>query len=312
MELRFQTKEYTNPNKHFFFSVFTSVFNRANTIHRVYNSLIAQTEKDFEWLVVDDGSTDNLPSLMEEFIKENKIAIRYFYQQNQGKHIAYTNAIQVARGEMMTFIDSDDAILPEGLATFKKTWLDIPQNCRKNFRGIGARCIDSDTHKLLGSRWKNDIWDVGDADLRLRYHIRGENWECTRIDLMRQYPFPQIEKECRFCPENIVWFEISKKYKTRFLNIGLRIYFQDTTNSLTGKNYNRSRSNYHLWKYMINEMGNYTCYDPISFLKGYVGISMDGLKCKKKIKIILSDIKGIHRKLIALLFLPAGWILSKL
>src|SRR5215469_15182284 len=89
------------------FTVFTATYNRAHTIHRVFNSLRAQTVRDFEWLVVDDGSTDNTAELIAAWSKLADFPIRYFKQENSGKHIARNLAVREARGSFFALLDSD-------------------------------------------------------------------------------------------------------------------------------------------------------------------------------------------------------------
>lgn len=89
-------------------TIFTPAYNRAHTIGRTYESLCRQTCKDFEWLIVDDGSSDNTRALVEGWIKENRIPIRYIYQQNQGMHGAHNTAYRNIETELNTCIDSDD------------------------------------------------------------------------------------------------------------------------------------------------------------------------------------------------------------
>jgi glycosyltransferase involved in cell wall biosynthesis len=80
------------------FTVFTPTYNRAHTIHRVYDSLCAQTLRDFEWLVIDDGSTDNTAELVAKWAEVAKFPIRYFKQKNLGKHFAHNRALVEATG----------------------------------------------------------------------------------------------------------------------------------------------------------------------------------------------------------------------
>lgn len=89
-------------------TIFTPAYNRAHTIDRTYESLCRQTCNDFEWLVIDDGSTDNTRQLVEGWISENKIPIRYIYQENQGMHGAHNTAYKNIHTELNTCIDSDD------------------------------------------------------------------------------------------------------------------------------------------------------------------------------------------------------------
>lgn len=89
-------------------TIFTPAYNRAHTLGRTYASLLRQTCDDFEWLIVDDGSKDSTQSLVEGWIQEGKISIRYIYQENQGMHGAHNTAYRNIYTELNTCIDSDD------------------------------------------------------------------------------------------------------------------------------------------------------------------------------------------------------------
>ena len=93
-------------------TIFTPTYNRAYRLTALYESLCSQTCKDFEWLIVDDGSSDNTEELVNGWINENKIDIRYIKQQNGGKHRAINNGVKNARGILFFIVDSDD-ILPD-------------------------------------------------------------------------------------------------------------------------------------------------------------------------------------------------------
>src|SRR5437762_2817315 len=95
------------------FTVFTPTYNRAGTLPRVYESLKAQTFRDFEWIIVDDGSADSTQELVQSWIGDLDFPIRYFRQQNQGKHVAVNLGVKEARGEFFLNLDSDDACVPE-------------------------------------------------------------------------------------------------------------------------------------------------------------------------------------------------------
>ena len=89
-------------------TVFTPTFNRAHTIARTFNSLKQQTFKNFEWLIVDDGSTDSTEKVVEGFIESSDLNIRYIKKENGGKHTAYNLALEQAAGELFFVVDSDD------------------------------------------------------------------------------------------------------------------------------------------------------------------------------------------------------------
>ena len=76
-------------------TVFTPAYNRAYTIGRTYDSLCRQTCKDFEWLVIDDGSTDNTAKLVCEWQQlDNGFPIKYIWKENGGLHTGYNKAIE--------------------------------------------------------------------------------------------------------------------------------------------------------------------------------------------------------------------------
>ena len=103
-------------------TIFTTAFNRAHTIGRTYESLCRQTCKDFEWLVIDDGSSDNTRDLVRGWIKENIIPIRYIYQENQGMHGAHNTAYKNIHTELNTCIDSDDWMPDDAVEKIVSSW----------------------------------------------------------------------------------------------------------------------------------------------------------------------------------------------
>jgi len=91
-------------------SILTPTYNRANLLTNLYNSLVKNSNYglEIEWLIMDDGSTDNTQSVVENFIKQNKIDIKYFKQENQGKMVAINNLVEKTTGELIVDCDSDD------------------------------------------------------------------------------------------------------------------------------------------------------------------------------------------------------------
>lgn len=97
------------------FTVFTPTYNRSHLLGRLYESLKRQTFRDSEWVIVDDGSTDQTQELVKHWQMEASFPIRYFWQPNSGKHVAYNRGLQEARGFLFADIDSDDFFAPEAL-----------------------------------------------------------------------------------------------------------------------------------------------------------------------------------------------------
>lgn len=161
---------------------------------------------------------------MEQWQKEAEFPIRYIYQENSGKQIAFNRGVQEANGELFLTLDSDDACVPEALARFKYHWDTIPLNQKENFSAITCLCIDQ-SGEIIGSHFPFDPTDSNSLEIRHKFKVTGEKWGFHRTNVLRQFPFPEISGY-KFIPEGIVWSRIARKYKTRFINEPLRIYFE--------------------------------------------------------------------------------------
>ena len=195
-------------------TVATPTYNRSHLLPRLYKSLCCQTCADFEWLVVDDGSTDDTGHLLESLINEGTICIRYIRKQNGGKHTAVNLAAQEARGELLFIADSDDWLPPTSIADVIEMYDTIKGD--DSFAGVCG--LDEYAHgHLVGSGLTKSVIDASSQDIREKWGVTGDLKEVFRTDLLREYPFPEIPGE-RFCPEVLVWNRIGQKYKLRYFN----------------------------------------------------------------------------------------------
>ena len=103
-------------------TILTPTFNRDYILKKAYNSLLNQNNKKFEWLIIDDGSTDKTKELVNKFKSENKIKIRYFYKKNGGKHTALNFGINKAKGDLILILDSDDYLRKDAVELVYKYW----------------------------------------------------------------------------------------------------------------------------------------------------------------------------------------------
>lgn len=247
------------------YTVFTPTFNRAKTLARVYESLLKQTYQSFEWLIVDDGSTDETKQLIEGWKEQATFSIRYHYQINSGKHIALNRGVTLAKGEFFLIVDSDDAFLPDALQTMLYWWEKIPIKNRDTFTGIVTRC-QYETGEICGPEFTNEPLDTNALDLRYKHKYRQETWGFHRVSVLKQYPFPE-DTSVKFVPENIVWDAIARKYKIRCINAPLRIFYQDLTERITKGSPKRKAAVKQYFLQMLNRDFSYFKYDPITFIK---------------------------------------------
>lgn len=214
------------------FSVCTPSYNRAHTLERVFNSLASQTVQDFEWVIIDDGSTDGTETLVAGFKARATFPILYRFQENRGKHVAVNHGATLATGELFIIADSDDAFPSDALEIFLNAWNSIPPEQRSEFTGVTGLCVNEDDGGVIGDKFPEDVFDSTSSELFYRHNIGGEKWGFHRTSVIRHHPFPVIEGT-KFVAESLVWHQIAKTYKTRFINKVVRIYNQNSADQLT-------------------------------------------------------------------------------
>jgi glycosyltransferase involved in cell wall biosynthesis len=204
------------------FTVFTPTFNRADLLERVFRSLARQTFRDFEWLVIDDGSTDHTQERVMALAAEADFPVRYLRQEHRHKKAAFNHGVRQARGSLLVALDDDDEIPADTLENLDRVWRGIPAGRRENYIGATGLCARPDG-KIVGDLFPKDVFDCTAADMYFKHRVRGEKFGCQRVDVLRRFPYPEdIEG---FVPESLVWWAIAREgYLNRFVNQIVRTY----------------------------------------------------------------------------------------
>ncbi len=206
-----------------FFTIMTPSFNRAHTLHRVYSSLCEQEFKDFEWIIIDDGSTDNTEKLVEKFIREGKIEkIHYIKKQNQGKVIAVNDALKISSGDWFIVFDSDDWCTEDALLQIYNEIEELTKNnILTEYSGIS--CLKAyNSGEVVGEDYSR-MSKYGESYIdRFNKRIDGDKWEIIRTDIHRSQVY-DIEENEKYMAPSYAWLKIGKIHKTVFLNKVLSI-----------------------------------------------------------------------------------------
>lgn len=225
-------------------TVFTPTYTRAYIIENLYKSLCRQTYRDFEWLVVDDGSSDNTEDVIMKMKAEADFSIRYYKKENGGKHTAINMGLELAQGELFFTVDSDDWLTDDALEKVVKWEAELPKD--GNFCGFAGRLQDT-AGQLSGAGNEKSYFDGTTLD---RYGAAGgERAMVFYTQIHKKYPYPVYEGE-RFLTEAVTWNRMARDgYQFRYYNDVIWIY-EYQPDGLTGMGpslYQRNLMGYGLW-----------------------------------------------------------------
>ncbi len=196
-------------------TVFTPTYNRAYILDQLYKSLCSQTNKDFEWVVVDDGSTDTTREYFEKITKEkNEFDIVYICQENGGKHRAINKGVSVAKGEYFFIVDSDDYITENAIEKIYQWINTLPKN--RKWAGVsGLKGFSK--NEAIGGIGKLGYVDASNLE-RDKKNLLGDKAEVYVTEVLKMYSFPEFEGE-NFITEEVVWNAIAYDgYKIRWFD----------------------------------------------------------------------------------------------
>ena len=197
-------------------TVFTPTYNRAATLSRLYESLLAQRAGDFEWLIVDDGSTDETPELVARFTGEGRFPVRYQRKENGGKHTAYNLGLELAQGNYFFCVDSDDLLAPEAVQRI----LDAGSRLKDGGGIVGYK--QDLTGKTLSGEFPASLEFCCFHELSMVHGCTGEFSLVFPTALARQFPFPVFPGE-RFVTESVVYDRISPQCPMLLLDAALTV-----------------------------------------------------------------------------------------
>lgn len=215
-----------------YFTIITPCYNRSTTIGRTIESVKRQDFRDFEYIIVDDGSQDDLDSIVMPFLNEADFPVMYIKKENGGVHTARNAAVKRARGRMLVNIDSDDELLSHALSAFYHAWESIPIEERGQYREVVARCCDEKGHEV-GARFPKNINSMPWAKaIQACQDTHGEHVDCSVTKILVENQFPEVEG-VTFMTENIVWVKLYQRYKSWFINDIVRVYHLDGEDHLS-------------------------------------------------------------------------------
>lgn len=278
-------------------TVFTPAYNRAYTLHKCYESLLRQTSKEFVWVIIDDGSTDNTKDLVKGWIKENKIEIRYYYQKNQGMHGAHNKAYEVIDTELNVCIDSDDYMTDDAVEVITNYW---KKNRSDKLAGFGALNL-FETKEIIGTKFPDNLKSSGYFELYKVHKIKGDKKFIYRTDLIKKNPYPIFSGE-KYVGLDYKYMKLDDGYKLGLMNKPVCIveYLPDGSSLNMFKQYKNNPKGFSF--YRIENMKNPRGSKVYKFKESVHYVASSILSKNKNF------IKETPEKLFCILALPFGFI----
>lgn len=196
-------------------TVFTPTFNRAYCLGDLYQSLCRQSTSDFLWLIIDDGSTDDTKSLVNHWIQEGKLEIKYLYKENGGMHTAHNLAYENISTELNVCIDSDDQMSDDSIALINTFW---DKNKANQYAGILGLDVYIDGKIVSTKKFPEHIPGGKYYELFGKYGLKGDIKFVYRTDIIKKYmPYPVFDGEI-FTPLGYKYLLVDYDYEMLFLN----------------------------------------------------------------------------------------------
>ncbi len=289
-------------------SVVTATYNREKKLPKLYESLCEneKTHSDFEWIIVDDGSTDNTREVVEDWQKSASFPISYFYQENQGKMRAINHGMKYVTGDIVMEVDSDDYLLPAILQTISFDYENLKE---KEVYGIlyKRKLGKKDTSSLE----KLDGKIITLFDMHNHYGYDFDMNLTFKASLRKQYEYP-VEDGEKFVTEARLYYQLDQIYEGMlFKNCDIVVgeYLSEGYSKNITKMFRACPKGYfHFFKECLGYCNKDTLFSKrLYFIKHYILFSY---LTKKKFGEVIKPIHGCNKCLVILLYLP-GIVKSK-
>lgn len=248
-------------------SILTATYNRADDLERLYTSLVINNNSniDFEWLIMDDGSTDKTKIIVDNFIKQGIINVHYYYQENQGKMAAINNLMQYVTGDIVMDCDSDDYLVIDALSTIKK-YSDKLLNDETVYALVFLK--KNEKGKISGSKFPENCYRSDMFSLYFRDKMDGEKVIVFKTEIRKKYKH-EIEENEKFITEARMYHKIDIDYD--IIGINKAIIIGDYQNDGYTKNINEI--------FKANPNGYY------EYFREILQMNLKGVTLKKKMYI---------------------------
>lgn len=290
-------------------SIITATYNRANLLPNLYNSILKNKKynQNLEWIIVDDGSKDDTEKIVKGWIKENKINIKYFKQNNQGKMAAINNYISEVSNELVIEIDSDDYLEDNAFEIILKSYPLIKEN--SNCYGILFKGFLIGNQEQKSFPIKNQIIKLFDL-----YYKKGFNLDAKIVfksDIRKKYKYI-LEHSERFITEARTYYKMDRDYEGLYV-VDESIFYYEYQEDGYSKNIDKifKENPYGYYEYFkecfLMDFKNMSLKNRLYFIKQFILFGC--LTNRSKVNVI-KDCKGLYNKILITILVIPGFIVT--
>lgn len=192
-------------------TIITPTYNRKKQLNNLYASLKKQNNKNFQWLIIDDGSTDGTEQIVKKF-KNDSFPVEYYKKNNGGKHTALNESHKYIKGDYIIIVDSDDTLVQDSIDTIYEYIKIIDNNPEVAYISFQR---GSDKKSPLAKKINSDGIIANHIKYRINENRIGDCSEVVKTEIFKKYPFPEYENE-RFLSEGYLWAKIAQNYNALY------------------------------------------------------------------------------------------------
>ena len=295
---------------HPFITIMTPVYNRRSTIQRTIDSVKKQKFKNIEYIIIDDGSTESIDDIVQEFMDSTKLPVMFIKKTNGGVHTARNLGYRYGRGELVVCIDSDDELMPEACEVFYKTWQSIPKDKRNEYWQMKARLVDGNNREV-SALFPDNINDLSKEQARKYFSLaKGDQIGCRVLSIMKKNLFPEPDG-VTFVTENVRWLPLENKFRSWGIDKAVSIVHRESDDGLNHLSYKTKkktkqdlRNSFWNLMYQLNDADIFDLkfFRRIKFICKYCVIKRLLIKLNDKKFVQKFNLKGVFNHFWEVLF----------
>lgn len=279
--------------------------------------MLKQTFRDFVWLIVDDSTDGQVKGVVEGFISEGRISIRYHQQEHRGRYWAQKTGFALVDTPYMVDIDDDDELKEDCLEVLAREWERVEKEGRKGIGMICGLCVDEEGH-VVSYHDELPFLDTNYIEQEWKQKRPSENLVSRKLEVIKNVDIfcdegNWLADQVALVRESVLWNRVARKYNTRYVNHPMRVYHTESTNRLSTPVFDQQKCIDYVYSNgtLLNELRDRLWENPKDLVKYVAEYVACGVAIGISFKELVAHLSGCTLKTLASLLYPAGLIVGK-